>query len=81
MIFHGPVESGAEEWRCPACTRRILLRWPPDYQRLVLEHGDPMAIHAAGKGGARFSGTVAARPPAEEDQAWLRSLGIDWGGA
>lgn len=38
-------ETGAEEWACPTCGRRILLRWPPDYDKRVLEPGDEEACH------------------------------------
>ena len=59
MILNG-TESGAEEWLCPSCGRRMLLRWPPDYQKLVLEHGDETAVHVGGKGGLRVNGAVVA---------------------
>jgi len=38
-------ETGAEEWACPTCGRRILLRWPPGYDKRVLEPGDEEACH------------------------------------
>ncbi|MFE9099428.1 hypothetical protein [Actinomadura geliboluensis] len=40
-------ESGLEEWACPTCGRRILLRWPPHYAKSVLDTGDPKACHIA----------------------------------
>lgn len=46
--------SGAEEWFCPTCGRRLLMRWPPNYNKLVLEAGDEFAIHSGGKGGLRL---------------------------
>jgi len=84
MILNGRTESGAEEWACPTCGRRMLLRWPPDYEKLVLEHGDDSAIHVGGKGGVRVGEfTVAPAPegdvPSTERQ-WLRDNGIDWDG-
>ncbi len=42
--------SGAEEWFCPACGRRFVMQWAPEYQRVVLETGDETAIHNTGKG-------------------------------
>ena len=54
MILTGSGQSGAEEWVCPTCGRRMLLRWPPNYEKLVLEHGDEAAIHVGGKGGLRI---------------------------
>ena len=44
MTLVGQVESGAEEWVCPRCGRRMLLRWPPDYQKLVLDEGDDKTL-------------------------------------
>ncbi|MEU5991642.1 hypothetical protein ABZ806_21940 [Spirillospora sp. NPDC047418] len=41
------AESGLEEWACPSCGRRILLRWPPHYVKHVLDHGDEKACHIA----------------------------------
>ncbi|NEA25047.1 hypothetical protein [Actinomadura bangladeshensis] len=41
------AESGLEEWACPSCGRRILLRWPPHYVKHVLDHGDEEACHIA----------------------------------
>lgn len=84
MILAGRAESGAEEWVCPSCGRRMLLRWPPDYQKLVLEHGDDTAIHVGGKGGLRVgqavvAPAVAADVPAAERQ-WLQDNGMDWDG-
>jgi len=84
MILNGRAESGAEEWVCPTCGRRMLLRWPPDYEKLVLEHGDDTAVHVGGKGGVRV-GEVMIAPAQESDvpnaeRQWLRDNGIDWDG-
>lgn len=78
MILSGTVEAGAEEWVCPQCGRRLLLRWPPHLEKLVLEPGDITAIHAGGKGGVRAGGVAAAVVPAGADRQWLRDNGIDW---
>jgi hypothetical protein len=84
MILNGRAESGAEEWLCPTCGRRMLLRWPPDYEKLVLEHGDDNAIHVGGKGGVRV-GQVVVAPARSADvpsgeRQWLHDIGIDWDG-
>lgn len=82
MILNGSVESGAEEWACPSCGRRMLLRWPPHYEKLVLEHGDDSVIHVGGKGGLHVGETVVTPAPAAEvpraERQWLRDIGIDW---
>jgi hypothetical protein len=90
MILTSTGESGAEEWVCPTCGRRMLLRWPPHFEKLILEHGDEAAIHVGEKGGLRL-GQVAVTPapaaqmpqaPAAQmpqaEQQWLRDNGIDW---
>lgn len=85
MILNGNAESGAEEWVCPSCGRRMLLRWPPHYEKLVLDYGDDSAIHVGGKGGLRVGEAVVAPAPAGEvpsaDRRWLRDNGIDWNDA
>jgi hypothetical protein len=92
MILSGTGESGAEEWVCPTCGRRMLLRWPPRYEKLILEHGDEAAIHVGGKGGLRIGEVAVAPaslaevplaevPPAEvplAEREWLRDNGIEW---
>jgi len=69
MILTGNGESGAEEWVCPTCGRRMLLRWPPNYEKLILEHGDEAAIHVGGKGGLRIGQVAVAPAPAGEAPA------------
>jgi hypothetical protein len=84
MILEGTQPSGADEWSCPTCGRRIVMRPPPDYQKIVLDPGDELAIHVGGKGGIEVSGFAAASAGSdravEEDRAWLDSIGIDWEG-
>jgi hypothetical protein len=84
MILGGRAQTGAEEWYCPACGRRMLLRWPPDYEKIVLEHGDDSAVHVGGKGGLRVGGATIIPEPLPDmdgtDVRWLRDHGIDWDG-
>lgn len=84
MILTGSAESGAEEWACPSCGRRMLLRWPPDYEKLVLEHGDDTAVHVGGKGGLRMGQVAVAPAPTADvptaERQWLHDIGIDWDG-
>lgn len=46
--------TGTEEWVCPICGRRFLMRWPPNYEKIILEAGDEYATHSGGKGGLRM---------------------------
>ncbi len=61
-----------------------MFRWPPRYEKLVLDHGDVNAVHVGGKGGLRVSGlgvvpaAATHMPAAERD--WLRDNGIEWDG-
>lgn len=47
--------SGAEEWYCPTCGRRFLMRYPPAYTKVILEVGDEYAIHSGATGGLIMS--------------------------
>ena len=84
MILSGTGESGAEEWTCPTCGRRVVFRWPPHYAKFVLEHGDANAVHVGGKGGLRVSGLeidpVAKGEMLAAERDWLRDNGIEWDG-
>jgi hypothetical protein len=75
MILTGNGESGAEEWVCPTCGRRMLLRWPPNYEKLILEHGDEAAIHVGGKGGLQVGQVAIAPAPMGEKPVGEASLG------
>ena len=44
-------DSGAEEWSCPICGRRILIKWGPSFNWIILEGGDEFAGHSGAKGG------------------------------
>ncbi len=65
MILTGEVDSGAEEWFCLSCNRRMLMRWTPEFDTLLLEHGDDTAIHFGGKGGLQLNDVVVATEQAE----------------
>ena len=43
--------SGEDEMYCPTCGRRVLIQWPPDYRKTVLDAGDEFATHSGGTGG------------------------------
>jgi len=51
MQFKTNYSSGVELWHCPTCGRQLLLSYPPQYKKLILEPGDESAIHSGGKGG------------------------------
>ena len=43
-------DTGAEEWFCPTCGRRFIVQWAPEYQCIILNVGDEIAIHNIGRG-------------------------------
>jgi len=55
------LERGVEEWSCTRCSRRLRLRRPPAFEKIVLDPGDEWAAHVGGTGGVE-AGTVAASP-------------------
>ena len=55
-------ESGAEEWYCPLCGRRLLMNWGPKYKKTVLKAGDEYAMHSGGKGGLRIESAQITPP-------------------
>ncbi|MFA1543660.1 hypothetical protein [Actinomadura monticuli] len=63
------AESGLEEWACPTCGRRILLRWPPHYVKEVIDAGDEQACHIA---------STADAPPTDPagERRRLRETGV-----
>ena len=67
-------DSGAEEWFCPACGRRFVMQWSPEYQRVVLDTGDETAIHNTGRGAM-----VVYRPQVEDPylSPWLEWMDRD----
>ena len=78
-------EPGVDEWSCTRCSRRLLLRRLPAFEKTVLERGDERAAHVGGTGGLQMA-VMETRParsgdlPAQ-DRGWLGAHGIEWGRA
>jgi len=76
------LEPGVEEWSCTECSRRLLFRWPPAFEKVVLDRGDEWAAHVGGGGGVHV--TAANVAPADKtdlrasDRDWLAAQGIEW---
>jgi len=75
------LERGVEEWSCTRCSRRLRLRRPPAFEKIVLDPGDEWAAHVGGTGGVE-AGTVAASPAgpgglAARERPGLGGHGID----
>jgi hypothetical protein len=78
------LEPGVEEWSCTGCSRRLRIRRPPAFEKIVLEPGDEGAAHVGSAGGLQMASMQArpARPgapalPAHE-RGWLAEHGIEW---
>lgn len=56
--------SGAEEWHCPICGRRFLMRWSP-YQKTILQPGDEQAWHTGNRSTTRVWSTARTAAPYE----------------
>jgi hypothetical protein len=73
MILEKTHPSGAEEWYCPTCGRRVtIITWKP-WKKAVLERGDEYAAHIGSKGGLQ-TGSLQVTPvddiaPQEEPDA------------
>ena len=70
MVLDKTYPTGAEEWYCPTCGRRLIMQWPPKYKRIILNSGDEHAAHSGGKGGVKISNfqvTNAEDPPEDLD--------------
>jgi hypothetical protein len=93
MFLEKTHSSGAEEWNCPTCGRRLLISWEPKFTKTVLEVGDDFSIHSGGKGGLKIGGTQIipvnnpnsegkTTPPIEDPrlapwEAWLEGSGFE----
>lgn len=65
MILEKTYASGAEEWYCPSCQRRLAITWHP-WKKIVLEPGDIQAAHGGSKGGLQLS-TSQINPDNQKD--------------
>lgn len=66
MVMKNTYPTGVQEYYCPICGRHIMLQWPPDYKRIILNDGDPDALHT-GSGGvdAGSAGPAMEQFPAD----------------
>src|SRR5262252_7096856 len=60
------LEHGVEEWSCTECSRRLLFRWPPEFEKIVLDRGDQWAAHVGGSGGVHLA-AADVTPPERTD--------------
>jgi len=91
MVLETAHPSGAEEWYCPTCGRRLTITWQP-WKKTVLEPGDIYAAHGGSKGIMKIGplqihhgnehGSQSVTDPADGDPylaPWIRWLdNMDW---
>jgi hypothetical protein len=86
MVLETTHPSGAEEWYCPTCERRMTITWQP-WKKIILEPGDIHATHGGSKGMLKIGllqinqehgdGPPSATEPFVEDPSldpWMRWL-------
>jgi hypothetical protein len=84
MILAETRDTGAEEWWCPTCGRRMMLRWEP-FEKVVLGRGNEWAVHTGGRGGVSIGQVQVEQlesPPAEQQgergwPQWLEDIAVD----
>lgn len=70
-------DTGAEEWACPTCGRRLLRHAHPAHATTVLAAGDATASHCGGSGAPLAAQAPAAGAddiPLEMLRPWLKAL-------
>lgn len=60
MVLEKTYTSGAEDWYCPTCGRRMAITWQP-WKKIILEPGDIYAAHSGSKGGLRMGSTAVTQ--------------------
>ncbi len=71
MILVHESEDASQEWFCPECGRHLLISWPPNYKRVVLEPGDEEAIHSGATGGVEMGPVESGNVDEEGFAPWL----------
>jgi hypothetical protein len=77
------LADGAGEWSCTQCSRRLLVRRPPEFEKIVLDGGDEWTAHVGGTGefqpGPPQASAAAPGGVSGRDRRWLAEHGLDWG--
>ncbi len=60
MRLQQSFPSGAQEWLCATCSRRVVIEHGASRVRIIaLERGDEQATHSTGTGGLRIAASEA----------------------
>jgi DNA-directed RNA polymerase subunit RPC12/RpoP len=74
MVLAAEHPDGSQEWQCPTCGRRFIMKWQPEYSRAILEEGNPNAIHTGGTSGLHINLSIYEgqdTPEIYEDDPYL----------
>jgi hypothetical protein len=79
MVLDKTHPSGADEWYCPTCGRRLLMTYGPEFKKTVLEVGDDFAMHSGGKGGVSMQASrILSGEELETEKDHRLSVWSDW---
>jgi hypothetical protein len=81
LVLTGPTEYGVGEWLCHDCGRRVLVRFSPGFNRIVLAPGKDNIMHKASHAGKSIINMPKACDPflTDLDGEWLNGNGMAWG--
>lgn len=68
MRLESKQPTGAEEWYCPTCGRRVMMQWSPTFNMVILEAGNLKASHIAIAGALRLEGHETTGPNESEPE-------------
>ena len=86
MSLETTYPSGAQEWFCPFCARRVILDLEPTLSYLVLDEGDINVTHTGDTGDLRV-GPLQTQNDGEPDipdelraalEEILKNVDLDW---
>jgi hypothetical protein len=77
MFLETTHPSGAEEWACPTCGRRMLLNWQPQFEKIILQTGDQYARHRGSAGGLEVGPVVVGDGPSHDENLEVWEKGLD----
>jgi hypothetical protein len=56
----GTSRDGFDLFECPLCGRRVALRWPPNYKKIVLVDGE-LVVHSFAQGGLQMNAIATSQ--------------------
>ena len=75
MQLQRSIPSGAQEWSCTTCKRRVVIEHAVTRVKIIaLERGDERAIHSTSSGGLRVAASQARESdgaPEPDRSGWL----------